>query len=116
MSDSLIDSVNRFRGDYEASREPGYTRLNTRINPYFLELIKGHVVEVLSGEPDALTYRGNYYYNSKLNALFQKQVIGDNPKDGKQFARWKQISNEMTNTDSISKSTNKAHRRFIIGT
>ena len=50
---------------------------------------------IQSYAPDPVTCRSNYYYNSKQNTLFKKQIFKD-PKQhlGYPQCSWKRISNE----------------------
>ncbi len=52
----------------------------------------GSMVPFSAYEPDAGTFRGDYYYNTTLNMLFKKIVTSRNPKYGKLVAHWKRIS------------------------
>lgn len=56
----------------------------------FLELHGARIVEPEATEPDAATYRGEYYYNTTLNALYRKVVTHKEP--GIVIAHWQKVS------------------------
>lgn len=59
-------------------------------NPHnFIELFGGDMVEMTAFEPDARTFRGEYYYNTVLNQLFRKITA---TKAGKKSSIWKLAS------------------------
>jgi hypothetical protein len=51
----------------------------------YLGLGGADIIEQLWYEPDPLTFRGDYYYNTKTNQLFKKIKVGPVPY-------WKTIS------------------------
>jgi hypothetical protein len=56
-------------------------------NPHrFIELYGGTEVPLASEEPDALTFRSEYYYDTTLNRLFKKIRRDDG------FMFWKGVS------------------------
>ena len=57
----------------------------------FLELDGATVLEPTAFEPDAATYRGEYYYNAITNTLYRKVVVRREP--GVVVAHWQQTSN-----------------------
>ena len=57
-----------------------------RNNPQAIELYGGKTVEMSHYEPDADTFRDEYYYNSRINRLFKKIY------DNRGFYFWKPIS------------------------
>ena len=58
-------------------------------NPHrFIELFGGKMVETLRHEPDALTFRDEYYYNTRINVLFRRVRVGGVGD----FAYWKKMS------------------------
>ncbi len=60
-------------------------------NPaWFLEKEGATVIVPTSFEPDPNTYRDNYYYNAKTNALYVKIIT--KYKDNTAVASWKQVS------------------------
>ena len=60
-------------------------------NPHrFIELFGGEMVEVWSYEPDPRTFRGDYYYNARINQLFRKIVVVG--PDGAILAHWRSAS------------------------
>lgn len=61
-------------------------KLGVGYNPHtFVELFDGEIVEMIWHEPDPLTFRRKYYYNTRLDQLFRKVEVKD-------FAYWKRIS------------------------
>lgn len=52
----------------------------------FITLFGGQSVEVLAFEPEAATFRGKFYYNSRWNILFKKL-------DTLPFPVWKEAGN-----------------------
>lgn len=52
----------------------------------------GRMIPFSAYEPDAGTFRGDFYYNTTINTLFKKIVTSSNPKYGKLVAHWKRIS------------------------
>lgn len=46
----------------------------------FLELNGARIIEVTAFEPDAMTYRGEYYYNAILNRLYRRIITKSNGK------------------------------------
>ena len=62
-------------------------------DPYnFVELLGGHVVDTIHYEPDPITYRGYYYYNTSTNVLYRKVVTTNLPDYGIIRAQWKPVS------------------------
>lgn len=57
-----------------------------------IELVGGEVVEATVYEPDAATYRGEYYYNARSNILFKRKWIKRDPHGGAMLATWQPIS------------------------
>jgi hypothetical protein len=57
----------------------------------FLELDGATIVEPTAFEPDAATYRGEYYYNAITNTLYRKVVTRREP--GVVVAYWQKSSN-----------------------
>jgi hypothetical protein len=55
-----------------------------------VELKGGRVIEPTAFEPDARTYRGEYYYNAVSNALYRKIITKKEP--GIIAAHWVKIS------------------------
>jgi len=50
-------------------------------NPHRMaELTGGAMIEVWNHEPDAQTFRQDYYYNSRTNQLFRRMSRGSKPK------------------------------------
>ena len=61
--------------------------LSSGYNPHrFIELLGGTAVLISNYEPDPLTFRDEYYYNSRTNQLFK--LIR---KDAR-YAYWKSVS------------------------
>lgn len=52
----------------------------------------GSMVPFSAYEPDACTFRGDYYYNTTLNMLFKRTVTSKKPKYGQLVAHWKRVS------------------------
>jgi len=59
-------------------------------NIRIVELKGGRVIEPTAFEPDARTYRGEYYYNAVSNALYRK--IMTKKEHGIIAAHWVKIS------------------------
>ena len=60
-------------------------------NPHrWVELHGGTVVPTYNYEPGAKVFRGLYYYNSRLNQLFKRELI--NADGDPTFAYWKVVS------------------------
>lgn len=49
-------------------------------------------VEVLKFEPDPITYRSEYYYNSTDNILYKRVISNKSPARGIIAAYWKRAS------------------------
>ncbi len=79
LEEVLLDLANR-RG----SSSSGYNCLEliTKLN-------NGSIVEMTAFEPDATTYRNEFYYNIISNTLYKRIVVSDKPKIGKLYAVWK---------------------------
>jgi len=58
---------------------------------WFLELDGATVIEPTAFEPDPATYRGDYYYNARLNVLYKKIITRSEP--GVIHAYWQKVSN-----------------------
>lgn len=56
-----------------------------------IERVGGEEIIYQSHEPDAGTARKDYWYDTRLNALF-KRVITTNPITGQTKALWKMVS------------------------
>lgn len=64
-------------------------RLNASVgyNPHqFIELYGGSTIEMYNYQPDPNTFRGEYYYNTRLNRLYKKSNL-----DNKAYY-WKAVS------------------------
>lgn len=57
----------------------------------YLEGTSAKFVPVTAFEPDPVTCRSKYYYNSVENTLYQRIFVADKPKIGKLVAVWKRI-------------------------
>lgn len=57
----------------EARGNPGVGHNANR----FIESLGGTYVINEFNEPDPITFRGDYYYNTRINQLFKKLVVGD---------------------------------------
>ena len=55
-----------------------------------VELDGGKIIEPTAFEPNANTYRGEYYYNAITNALYRKIITRKEP--GIVVAHWQKIS------------------------
>jgi len=65
--------TNEFLEDLFARRKQrkiGYQNIRN------VELIGGKIIEPTAFEPDPVTYRGEYYYNSVTNVLYRKVITG----------------------------------------
>jgi len=58
---------------------------------WFLELTGAKLLVPTAFEPDASTYRGDYYYNAVTNTLYRKIVTRREP--GMVVAHWQKASN-----------------------
>jgi hypothetical protein len=77
-----------FLEDLFARRAP----INVGGNPHrFIELVGGREVPLISYEPDPVTFRDKYYYNTRLNSLFLKVEAFNPCKDRKVFY-WKKVN------------------------
>jgi hypothetical protein len=83
-----LGSVNAFLEDIMARR--GSITVAGNPNRFGIEMVGGSVVEMTPFEPDPVTYRHWYYYNTASNILMRKVVIATTPIP---IAYWKQISN-----------------------
>ncbi len=64
-----------------------FTR-TTGYNPHrWVEQYGGEIVPYQNYAPDPITFRSQYYYNTRTNQLFKKEIIG-----GGTFAVWKTVS------------------------
>lgn len=62
-------------------------------NPHrFVELHGGEMIEPTAFEPDPITHRNNYYYNSVTNVLYKRVYDRYEPKRGIIVAHWAAIS------------------------
>jgi hypothetical protein len=62
-------------------------------NPWrFVELYGGEVIEPTAFEPDPVTYRSSYYYNTTTNRLYMKIITTNKPMEGIIRAHWKAVS------------------------
>lgn len=68
------------------SRRNQFKRGGVSYPANFVELYDGKMVESIPYEPDANTFRSNYYYNSFTNTLYKRIVTLNNKK------AWKTIS------------------------
>lgn len=50
------------------AKKKGHTNIRA------VELLGGKVIEPTAFEPDASTFRGEYYYNATTNTLYRKKV------------------------------------------
>ena len=57
---------------------------------WMLELAGATPIEPTAFEPDAATYRGDYYYNAITNALYKKIITRKEP--GIIHAYWQKVS------------------------
>jgi hypothetical protein len=64
-----LNSVNAFLEDLMARR--GNITVSGNANRHGIELSGGYVVEMIPFEPDAVTYRNWYYYNTASNLLMR---------------------------------------------
>lgn len=49
-------------------------------NPHaFVKLFGGKIVPFSNYEPDPITFRDEFYYNTRLNQLFKKRNVGGVP-------------------------------------
>lgn len=55
-----------------------------------VELDGGRIIEPTAFEPDASTYRNDYYYNAVTNTLYKKIITRSEP--GIIVAHWQKIS------------------------
>lgn len=79
MNSSISDIISR-RGQ----NTPGYNPIR------YIELNGGRIIEPTAFEPDASTYRGDYYYNAVSNVLYKKITVRTKPVT---VAHWKKVSN-----------------------
>ena len=76
---SILDEIVQYRGNP-----------STGFNPLsWITYADGVPVEILIAEPDPLTFKQNYYYNSRINILFKK-VFANGPKSSHYI--WKRVS------------------------
>ena len=65
-------------------------------NPHqFVELLGGKLVEMVAYQPDPLTFRDEYYYNTMTNHLYKR--YNDPP-------RWKRIGDLVMSDDGMKHS------------
>lgn len=57
---------------------------------WMLERFGARLIIPTAFEPDAATYRGEYYYNAITNALYRRVITRKN--DGVVVAHWQQVS------------------------
>lgn len=58
----------------------------------FIELYGGVMVDIQNYEPDPVTHRYDYYYNSRLNQLFKRHFKVNEPGTGLVIAYWDAVS------------------------
>ncbi len=56
-----------------------------------VELWGGKIVPMIAHEPDPVTFRQSYYYNTSLNRLFRRLVTVNRPQIGVVVACWKSV-------------------------
>jgi len=56
----------------------------------FIELVQGEAVDIQFWEPDPDTFRGDYYYNARLNVLYKK-VRSSDPACEPQVFYWQPL-------------------------
>jgi hypothetical protein len=66
-------------------RKVGYQNIRN------VELIGGTIIEPMAFEPDPVTHRREYYYNSVTNILYRK-VVSREVDNRIVFAYWQKIS------------------------
>ena len=59
---NILEDIVKYRGNITVGGNP----------IRFVELVGGKEVPLLSHQPDPITFREKYYYNTRLNALFLK--------------------------------------------
>jgi hypothetical protein len=85
--ENYMGTTDDFLTDLIDRRRPG----SEGGNPHrFVELYGGEAVEVTAFEPDPVTYRTDYYYNSIRNVLYRRVVV-DNTI-GNKVAFWQPAS------------------------
>jgi hypothetical protein len=75
----------------DLSERRGKQSVGNNNTAWFLELDGATVIEPTAFEPDPATYRGDYYYNARLNVLYKKIVTRKEP--GLIHAYWQKVSN-----------------------
>ncbi len=58
----------------------------------FIELLGGAIIDYLNYEPDPITYRRDYYYNTRDNILYKRKWNVRKPAEGIMIAHWKVVS------------------------
>ncbi len=81
-------TTNAFLEDLFARRKP---KKGGHQNIRNIELIGGKVIEPTAFEPDPVTHRGEYYYNSINNILYRK-VVTATSNASVVSAYWQKIS------------------------
>jgi len=76
---------------YEKLSEVSGERSSGGNSMHLIELLGGAQASFSSYEPDASTFRGEYYYNTRLNVLFKK-AKSRNPDSYEITYYWKRIS------------------------
>lgn len=69
---TLLENIDEFLTDLLERR--GKATVSGDSDRTCIEMSGGHVVEMTPFEPDALTFRNWYYYNTKTNTLMRKIV------------------------------------------
>lgn len=62
--------------------------------PRFVELYGGQLVDCLAYEPDAVTFRRLYYYNTTANVLYKKVVTDVDRHTSVSRAHWRSVSTQ----------------------
>lgn len=82
---ALFDMINSSRAKMQATR-------NVDLDFRFTELVNGEIIDPLYYEPDAATYRSDFYYNARLNTLFSRKWLVRKPQEGIMIAIWEPVS------------------------
>lgn len=89
----ILSTLNKYRQSASAGRAPIINGISTPdITCRVIEWTKGKLIKILNYEPDAASFRAEYYYNAKVNLLYQREWIQNDPKTGALLARWQTVS------------------------
>lgn len=89
----IFDAINASRAK-EINRGP---QLGFRL----LETIGAQFVDILNYEPDAVTFRHEYYYHARQNVLYRRIWTVNKPLEGLQIAKWMKISDDAASQQSV---------------